>query len=94
MPTTTIRLSDGLKARVAKAARRAGTTTHSFIVEAIAEKTADAELRSDFDAEAERRYEALVSSGKTISWESMRAYLEARLAGRRGRRPASRKLAR
>jgi len=94
MPTTTIRLSDGLKARVAAAARRAGTTPHSFIVEAIAEKTADAELRSDFDAEAERRYEALVSSGKTVSWDSMRAHLEARLAGRRPRRPASRKLAR
>ena len=94
MPTTTIRLSDGLKARVAAAARRAGTTTHSFIVEAIAEKTTDAELRSDFEAEAERRYEVLVSSGKTVSWDSMRTYLEARLAGRRARRPAARKLAR
>jgi predicted transcriptional regulator len=39
MSTTTIRLPDELKARVARAAKRAGTTAHGFIVEAIAEKT-------------------------------------------------------
>ena len=94
MSTTTIRLTDELKTRVAAAAKRAGTTPHSFIVEAIAEKTADAELRSDFEAEAERRYAALVSSGKTVSWSAMRGYLEDRVAGRRSRRPAARKLAR
>ena len=38
MPTTTIRLSDELKARVASAAERAGTSPHNFILEAIAEK--------------------------------------------------------
>jgi predicted transcriptional regulator len=92
--TTTIRLTDHLKARVAAAAKRAGTTAHGFIVEAIAEKTADAELRSGFEAEAERRYAALVSSGKSVSWSSMRTYLQARLAGKRSRRPAARKLAR
>jgi predicted transcriptional regulator len=92
--TTTIRLTDELKTRVAAAARRAGTTAHSFIVEAIAEKAEDAERRSDFEAEAERRYAALVVSGKTIPWSAMRSYLEHRLAGRRSRRPAARKLAR
>jgi len=92
--TTTIRLTDELKTRVAAAASRAGTTAHSFIVEAIAEKAAAAELRSDFDAEAERRYASLVSSGKTVSWSAMRRYLEDRVAGKRSRRPSARKLAR
>ena len=39
MSTTTIRLPEELKARVAEAARKAGASTHSFILEAITEKT-------------------------------------------------------
>ncbi len=34
MGTTTIRLPDELKARVAAAAKQAGTTSHNFILEA------------------------------------------------------------
>ena len=49
MPTTTIRLSDELKARVATAAERAGTSPHSFILEAIAEKAEQEERRRDFE---------------------------------------------
>jgi predicted transcriptional regulator len=52
MTTTTIRLPEDLKARVATAAKRSGMTAHSFILEAIAEKTQQAELRADFDAVA------------------------------------------
>jgi predicted DNA-binding protein len=92
--TTTIRLPADLRARVLAAAKRAGTTPHGFILDAIAEKTADAELRLEFAAEAERRYAAMVSSGKTVPWKAMRKYLEDRLQRRRSRRPAARKLAR
>ena len=94
MSTTTIRLPDELKARVARAAKRAGTTPHGFILEAIAEKADQAERRADFHDEAERRYAALAASGKTISWSEMRRYLEDRIAGRAVVRPTSRKLAR
>jgi len=94
MSTTTIRLSEELKARVARAARRAGTTSHNFILEAIAEKADQAERRADFHDEAERRYAAIAASGKTIAWSEMRRYLEDRIAGRVAARPASRKLAR
>ncbi|MHB1058158.1 MAG: DUF6290 family protein [Rhodanobacter sp.] len=93
MSTTTIRLSDDLKARIAEAAKRAGTTSHNFILEAIAEKAEQAECRADFDAAAEQRYARIVESGKTISWDDMRGYLQDRIAGRTARRPASRKLA-
>jgi len=81
MSTTTIRLPDDLKARVAEAAKRAGTTARGFILEAIAEKVARVERQSDFDAVAEERYAAIVASGKTIPWQVMRGYLEARIAG-------------
>ena len=94
MSTTTIRLPQDLKARVAAAAKRAGTTAHSFILEAIAEKAAEEERRTDFHDIAEQRYAAIAASGKTIAWSEMRAYLEQRVAGRKVRRPGARKLAR
>jgi predicted transcriptional regulator len=94
MSTTTIRLPDNLRARVAAAAKRAGTTAHSFILEAIAEKADEAERRSDFHDVAEKRYAAIVATGQTIPWSEMRTYLENRLAGKKPRRPAARKLAR
>jgi predicted transcriptional regulator len=94
MSTTTIRLPDELKARVAAAAKQAGTTAHSFILEAIAEKTDEAERRNEFHDLAEKRYADIVATGKAIPWSVMRAYLEARLAGKKPRRPAPRKLAR
>lgn len=94
MSTTTIRLPEELKTRVAAAARRAGTTPHSFILEAIAEKADQAERRAEFLDEADRRLANIASSGKTIPWADMRRYLEDRLAGKKARRPAARKLAR
>lgn len=94
MSTTTIRLPDNLKARVATAATRSGKTAHAFILEAIAEKTDDEERRSASFALAEERYAEIVATGKTIPWAEMRSYLEARLAGKKPRRPTGKKLAR
>ena len=94
MSTTTIRLPEDLKARVAAAAERAGTTSHNFILQAIAEKAEQDERRADFDVEAERRYAEIVGSGKTIPWSAMRGYLEDRVAGKQPKRPRPRKLVR
>lgn len=94
MPTTTIRLPDDIKERIARAAERVGTTAHAFILEAIARRLDDDERRSDFHQAAERRYAEIVASGKTVPWNEMRRYLEDRLAGRASSpRPAARKLA-
>ena len=94
MSTTTIRLPDDLKARVARAAERAGTTSHSFILDAIAEKAEQEERRSEFDDTADARYAQIVASGKSIPWPEMKRYLEARLAGKKSPRPQTKKLAR
>lgn len=93
MSTTTIRIPEDLKARVAAAAERAGTTAHGFILEAIAEKAEQAERRADFHAIADQRYAKLVASGKTIPWEKMRSYLESRIANKPATRPAVKKRA-
>jgi predicted transcriptional regulator len=92
--TTTIRLPEALKARVAAAARRAGKTPHSFILEAVAEKAEQQERRSDFEDLADKRFAQIVQTGRTIPWSEMRKYLGDRLAGKAPRRPAARKFAR
>lgn len=94
MSTTTIRLPDELKTRVARVAERTGTTAHSFILEAIAEKADRQEQRSDFHDVADRRYADIVASGETIAWSKLRGYLEARMAGKPAPRPAKKKIAR
>ncbi len=80
MSTTTIRMPDELKARVTAAAEKAGTTAHNFILQAIVEKAQQQELYSEFNEEAERRYAAILATGKTIPWSEMRTYLEQQLA--------------
>ena len=72
MATTTIRLPEELKSRVARLAEQTGTTAHSFILAAIAEKTEAAERRSDFIAEAKARYEAILRGEPTLDWETER----------------------
>lgn len=94
MSTTTIRLPEDLKIRVAEAAKRSGMTSHGFILEAIAEKAQQEDSRAEFDALAEERFARILASGKTIPWQEMRGYLEQRLAGKAAKRPAARKLAR
>ncbi|MBI4742520.1 MAG: ribbon-helix-helix protein, CopG family [Betaproteobacteria bacterium] len=91
MSTTTIRLPEDLKARVAEAAKRAGTTSHSFILDAIAEKAAQEEQRANFDQVAEERHARIAASGQTIPWHEMRVYLENRIAGNAVNRPTARK---
>jgi predicted transcriptional regulator len=91
MSTTTIRLPEDLKARITSAAERAGKTTHSFILEAIAEKAELEEQRADFDAEADTRFAKIVESGETVPWADMRQYLEDRVAGKQVLRPVAKK---
>ena len=92
MSTTTIRLPEDLKARVAAAAKRAGKTPHSFILEAVAEKAEQEERRNEFYELGEERFAEIVKSGETIPWSEMRKYLEERLSGRKPPHPKPRKL--
>jgi predicted transcriptional regulator len=85
MSTTTIRIPDELKERVARAAERTGKSPHSFILEAISEKAEAEERQADFVATAEKRYDAIVASGKTIPWAEMRRVPRAPRCGRSDR---------
>lgn len=94
MSTTTIRLPDELKTRISRAAERAGTTAHSFILNAIEEKTSQDERQADFHDVADQRYADILARGETIPWAEMRRYLEDRLAGKPSKRPIARKFSR
>ncbi|MBD8882016.1 CopG family transcriptional regulator [Rhodanobacter sp. 7MK24] len=93
MGATTVRLPDALKTRVAASTKRAGTTVHGFVLDAVAEKAELAERRAEFDTAAKQRYARIVETGETISRDKMRGHLEDRIAGKAARRPAPRTLA-
>ncbi|MGI9026853.1 MAG: CopG family ribbon-helix-helix protein [Burkholderiaceae bacterium] len=94
MSTTTIRIDDDLKARVAAAAARVGKTSHGFILDAISQTVEMAELNEDFHRTADKRWAKILATGKTVSWDEMRKYLAARARGTRPRKPQARKLVR
>ena len=94
MSTTTIRLPEDLKKRIAQAAANAGTSSHAFILEAIEDSVEAAERRNEFYGSAEHRFAAIAETGKTIPWSAMRAYLLDRVSGNKAPRPRPKKLAR
>ena len=94
MPTTTIRIADELKARLAAAAERTGKTAHAFILEAIAQTIEQVEADEEFRVIAEKRWAKFLTKGEAISWDSAKTYLEGRARGERPRRPVSRKISR
>lgn len=94
MPTTTIRIEEALKARIAAAAERAGKSSHAFILDALSETVERNEMDDALHRLADDRWSALIQSGKSVPWDEAKSYLQARAAGRKLPKPASRKLAR
>ena len=90
MSTTTIRIEDELKARVAVAAERAGKTAHAFILEAIEQTVDQVEQDEAFHRLADERWAHLLDTGQTVPWGEARAYLEARARGEKPSKPAAR----
>ncbi len=94
MSTTTIRLPEELKDRVARLAEQTGTTPHNFMLQAIAEKLEQEEQRADFHATGEQRFSDFLADGKCISWDEMRKYLERRARGETVPSPIPKKFSR
>ncbi|MDP1698846.1 MAG: CopG family transcriptional regulator [Xanthomonadaceae bacterium] len=91
MGTTTIRIDEELRTRVAKAAERVGKTPHAFIVDAIAQTVEQADLDAVFHRLADTRWANVLATGETVTWDDARAYLESRGRGERAKRPTTRK---
>lgn len=87
MATTTVRVPDALKARIARAAEHAGTTPHALMLEALEQRVELEEARAVMLSDADRRHEEWTRTGRGYDWHEMRAYLQARAGGRRAKRP-------
>lgn len=90
MQTTTIRLDDSMKERIAAAADHAGKSAHAFILDAISQTVEQVELDSEFNDIADERWKGILASGKTVSWEDAKAYLAAKSRGESLSRPLAR----
>jgi len=90
MQTTTIRLDDTMKERIAAAADHAGKSAHAFILDAISQTVEQVELDSEFNEIADERWKGILASGKTVSWEDAKAYLAAKLLGESPNKPLAR----
>lgn len=89
MNPTTVKLTDGLKERISPLARAAGQTPHAWMIAALEQQAALAEMREQFIAEAQASAAAVDGGGALYAAEDVHAYIAARaapIAG--GKKPA------
>ncbi len=85
--TTTLKLSDELRARIASAAQQTGKTAHAFMVEALELQTELAERRSAFVADALLARGEVARYGLVVDADEVFDYLKARAEGKAARKP-------
>lgn len=85
--TTTLKLPEDLKKRIAPLAESAGKTPHAWMVEAIETQAALAEKRSAFVADALAAKEEVERTGLVYRAEDVHRYIRARAAGKKAQRP-------
>jgi predicted transcriptional regulator len=90
--TTTLRIEESLRERIARLADALNQTPHSFMVEALAQKADEAEWRLGVQREAQQRDTALQAGEPGVEWHEMKTYLRQRVAaaGKKTTRPAAR----
>lgn len=79
MSTTTLRIDDALRERIARLAGTLNQTPHSFMLEALAQKADEAEWRLGVQCEAQQRDAALQAGEPGVEWHEMKTYLRLRL---------------
>jgi predicted transcriptional regulator len=84
---TSIKISSRLKSRIERLARTAGESSHAFMLRALEGQVEAAERYRAFLRDGVRADEAMLRSGLGYAAEDVHAYLEAKVAGRRARRP-------
>lgn len=89
MPTTSLKLPESLKNRIADVAKARGTNPHAFMLDAIERMTSAAERRAAFVDEALTAREDTIKSGTAYPAGDVHAYLEGRLRGEKLARPGA-----
>ena len=85
--STTLKLPDSLKARIVTLADAAGRTPHAFMVEALEAHAAAAERRRGLVDAALSAEDEVAQYGIVYSADEVHRYVQARLSGKRARRP-------
>jgi len=88
MTTSSLRLDESLRARIAQLARATEQTPHSFMVQALAEKVDEAEWKLGVQQEALQRDQALGAGEPAVEWHEMKSWLQQRLAAGNKKSPA------
>ncbi|MBS0338572.1 MAG: hypothetical protein JSS40_17575 [Proteobacteria bacterium] len=87
MATTTLKLPEDLKERIAPLADAAGKTPHAWMVEALASQAEMAEKRSAFMREADERLTRFEQTRAAYRAEDVHRYFLALAAGKKTARP-------
>ncbi len=86
--TTTLKLTETLKKRIAPLAVSAGKTPHAWMIEAIEMQAALAEKRKAFIGDALAAYKDVERNEKVYALEDARKYMRALAGGKKAKRPA------
>lgn len=85
--TTTLKLPERLKARIARLARQTGRSAHSLMVEALEREVSREERVKEFVREALEADAAIDSGAKVYRAEDVHAWLERLARNRKAARP-------
>jgi predicted transcriptional regulator len=84
---TSIKIPRGLKTKIERLARSAGESSHAFMLRALEGQVEAAQRYEAFVREGIQADEAMLRSGLGYAAEDVHAYLAAKVAGRRARKP-------
>ncbi len=85
--TTTLKLPEPLKARIAPLAEAAGKSPHAWMIEALEERVAQSEAYATFVAEALEAEQEMLRTGEAYAMEDVHRYLLDKLDGKPVKRP-------
>ena len=90
--TTTLKLPEELKCRIAPLAEAAGKSPHAWMIEALEERVVKSEAYAEFLAEALEAEKQMLESGEAFDADDVFAYLRDKVAGRPVKHPKPIKL--
>ena len=90
--TTTLKLPEQLKARIAPLAEATGKSPHAWMIEALEERVVHSEAYAEFMADALEADREMTETGEGYAAEDVHAYLRAIIAGKDAKRPKPIKL--
>jgi predicted transcriptional regulator len=85
--STTLKLSEELRARISRIAKKSGRTPHAFMVEALERQTAREERMEEFVKEALAADRAIEAGDEVYGATDVHAWLERLSHGGRAARP-------